>query len=657
MSETLPAVQEEILRLPFAFAGGMNVWDSHDQLLRRSHAEAGGGWAQRAPMESPAMQNVEFFSEGWGQRLGSTSAEDLTGVLLSGDTLLDGIEWRDPASATRILLVLSSQTIYTNQSGVWAQITHNNTAATAYTHNSTPTQWTFIEIDGHLLICMNGTNNRILSYRSGSALDDPLGNHTTTTTVDVDSAAGQKVLSVAATTMFKVGDRVNIDPDSSGGGQEYGWVGSISAGVSITLMDNLTNAHSLAQADVVQVANGYVEAYDTATEHICTGLWELATYLAAAVHDRFAFGAGNSLLEFTPGARAASSGIWDLAGADAGFYGARGAIVGLASFVPEGGNVNEQLLHVFSAAGPGVLTGFQDYDAAMDANRQTGGVPLNHRCIVAVKGWLVYLTDRKDIEAINGPTWINLGRRLKNQERTGPLDTISISQSANSAFGVYDSENERVIFHATTASGRVNDLALVVDFRRGEPVRGEAPASYEQKARLLHWSIIAPDDNDWFYGAFQGLGQLYGVMQTGTLYTVGGSGLPRRDMDALAIDSRWDMPWFNGGSALMHQEFLNALLRFKRVGNWTVNVHVYVDYGTEAAKTLTVLQTVSGAAVYDTAVYDADVYQQAGVILKLRELDRYQQALKLSIANSTIDQYWVFLAGVIEYLPGALETG
>ena len=656
MSELLPSAQENLLQLSFAFAGGMNTWDYHDQLILRSHQGGEGGWQQKAPMESPTMRNVEFFIEGWGQRLGSSEAEDLTGVLLAGDGLLDGIEWRDPASASRILMVLSSQTVYTNQSGAWAQIKHNNTAGTAYTHNSTPSKWTFVEIDGHLLICMDGTNNRILCYRSGDALDDPLGNDTTATAVDTDSASGQKVLSVAATTMFKVGDRVNIDPDSSGGGQEYGWIASISAGVSITLMDNLTNGHTLAQADVVQVANGYVEAYDTATSHTCTGQWDAAAYIAAGIHDRFAFGVGNSLLEYTPRARAASSGIWDMAGTESGFYGARGAIIGIAPFVPEGGNVNQQLLHVFTTAGPGVLTGFQDYDEAMDANRQTGGVPLNHRCIVACKGWLVYLTDRKDIEAINGATWINLGRRLKTQARTGPLDGIDITQSATSAFMVYDAENERILFHATTASGRVNDAAFVVDMRLGEPLKGEAQGAYEQHVRLLHWAIVSPDDNDWFQGVFQGLGQLYGVHGNGKLYTIGGSGLPRRDLGTLAIDSRWDMPWFNGGATLLGHSFLNAVLRFKRTGNWTVNLDVYVDYGDTAAKTVTVLQTSSTAAVYDTALYDEAVYQPEGVIVKLKEIDRYQQALKLSIANATIDRYWTCLAGLIEYQPGAMEA-
>ena len=649
-------VDEQPLQFPFSFAGGMNAWDYHDQLIRRSHSPSSGGWNQNSAMESPVSLNIEFFTEGWGQRLGSVEAEDLTSVLLSGDVLLDGVEWRDPVAATRILWVLSQQTVYLNQSGSWAQITHNNSSETAYTHNTTPTLWTFMESDGHLLTLTDGDDNYIIAYRSGSAADDPLGNNTTATAVDATSAAAQKVLSVAATTMFLVGSRVNIDPDGSGGGQEYGYVASIILNVSITLMDNLANEHTLGDADVVQVDNAYVEAYDTSTTHTVTGQWEKAIYLGEYVNDRLAFGVGNSLLEYTPNSRAPSSGIWDLAGADAGFYGARGAIVAIASFVPEGGDVNRQLLHVFTTAGPGILTGFQEYDEAMDANRQAGGVPLNHRCVVAVKNWLMYLTDTKDIEAINGATWINIGRRLKNREKTGPLDTISVSESATSAFGVYDSENERIIFHATTAGGRVADLAAVVDLRFGEPQRGESVDSYDKHVRLLHWSIVNPDSNPWFKGAFRGLDKLYGVHQDGKLYTIGGAApTPRRDLGAVPVSSRWDTPWFNGGSSLVNHAFINALLQIKQFGTWNAQLSVYTDYNNNELRVIDFSQANFEAVAWGSAIWGRSKWVASGTAVKLVEVDTYRKAVKLSITNSAIDTFWTLISGVLEYQPGAPE--
>ena len=74
---------------------------------------------------------------------------------------------------------------------------------------------------------------------------------TVSTTVDVNSAAGQKVLSVAATTGLAVGDTVLIDPTAAGGGTETGVIATVTAGVSITLVTSLTYTHTAAQADIV----------------------------------------------------------------------------------------------------------------------------------------------------------------------------------------------------------------------------------------------------------------------------------------------------------------------------------------------------------------------------------------------------------------------
>ena len=75
-------------------------------------------------------------------------------------------------------------------------------------------------------------------------------------TVDESSAAAQKVVSVAATTNFDATDfakgwRVIIGRGTVR--EEEGTIASISAGISITLDDNLTYAHTAVQADVVEV--------------------------------------------------------------------------------------------------------------------------------------------------------------------------------------------------------------------------------------------------------------------------------------------------------------------------------------------------------------------------------------------------------------------
>lgn len=75
------------------------------------------------------------------------------------------------------------------------------------------------------------------------------------TTVDDDSASGQKVLNVAATTNMLAGAGVAIDPFGKNGRGEFGVIDTISAGVSITLVGNLTYTHTAGQADQVHVEN------------------------------------------------------------------------------------------------------------------------------------------------------------------------------------------------------------------------------------------------------------------------------------------------------------------------------------------------------------------------------------------------------------------
>ena len=84
------------------------------------------------------------------------------------------------------------------------------------------------------------------------------GTYLTGSTVDAASAAGQKVLNVTATTAFTAGDKIIINRD--GDREEVGDIASIQAGVSVTLVANLTYTHTLAQADVVEII-GKITAY------------------------------------------------------------------------------------------------------------------------------------------------------------------------------------------------------------------------------------------------------------------------------------------------------------------------------------------------------------------------------------------------------------
>jgi len=73
---------------------------------------------------------------------------------------------------------------------------------------------------------------------------------TTSTTVDSNSAASQTVLNVAATTGYAAGEDVLIGGATAR--REIKTIDSIQDGVSLTMTANLDNAHTAAQADVVQ---------------------------------------------------------------------------------------------------------------------------------------------------------------------------------------------------------------------------------------------------------------------------------------------------------------------------------------------------------------------------------------------------------------------
>ncbi len=82
-----------------------------------------------------------------------------------------------------------------------------------------------------------------------SLMDAPVFSSPTATTVDVTSTVGQKVLSIASTTGFTSGLSVIIGSGTAR--QEAGKIDTVSAGVSITLVDNLKYEHTSGQADAV----------------------------------------------------------------------------------------------------------------------------------------------------------------------------------------------------------------------------------------------------------------------------------------------------------------------------------------------------------------------------------------------------------------------
>ncbi len=76
----------------------------------------------------------------------------------------------------------------------------------------------------------HATHGIIYSYNTGSD-------------IDAESASGQKVVNLTATTNFKTGDIVILDRGNAN--EETGIIDTIAAGASITLTENLTNTHAI----------------------------------------------------------------------------------------------------------------------------------------------------------------------------------------------------------------------------------------------------------------------------------------------------------------------------------------------------------------------------------------------------------------------------
>ena len=72
----------------------------------------------------------------------------------------------------------------------------------------------------------------------------------TSTTVNTDSNSGQKVLKVAATTNFHVGEYIVIGQATAR--EEYAFIDSVQVGVSLTLTTNLVSTHLASDADTVK---------------------------------------------------------------------------------------------------------------------------------------------------------------------------------------------------------------------------------------------------------------------------------------------------------------------------------------------------------------------------------------------------------------------
>lgn len=552
------------------FWGGMNARDQADALPSNSHQRVQGGWVQfpGVGVESPNLLNVDFGSQGLKKRLGSASYQDLTSILVSGDTLLGGFEFRSPGGS-RAEFAIGAKSIYTNQSGTWAQI--NDSASAAFTFDSDITKFTVTFGDGHWFLGTDGANNEIQTWKTGADLDAEM-----------------------------------------------------------------------------KLNNTYEDAYGAGT-HTITGVWPTGAYLVAFINSRLCWSTGSVLVEYTPMAHTASSGVWDLGGSTAGLFHALGDIRFLTNFIPKGGNVRtDEILVVGTSFGIGATTGFQTYDRI---NEEADDAPLNHQCFAKADNWIVYATDRKNVKAFNGVEVIDLGVRLKSAAKSGPLDSMSISDSEDDCFALYDGNKAQVKIWFTTSSARVNDSCVVVDFKEGEPVPGEPKNSYEKRIRLLAWQIISPDSNDWFVGGYVKSGATIGVMSSGVMYTMESG---RNDLGNLAVNGTWLSPIINGGAPIVtnQKQWGRLTLRSIPAGDWDVTVSEFHDREASASNSWGMNQAPANAALVGVAQVDVSKVSSGGVIRDFGKIDKKSENFQFKLANALNDEDFEIASANVTY-----ETG
>ena len=612
--------------------GGVNYADQADLLAARAFQDGVG--VQIAPVESPDLQNIDFLSrQGLGTRLGSAEFEDLTALLDGGETLLGGKEIVSAATNQVIMLVIGTVHIFTNESGSFAKMKCTGGHG-IYNHTAAPTQYSIEVQDGHAFMGFNGLNH-IQVYRNGDGLDDQLNANEGETTVDQNSASGQKVLFVADTSIFDVHDGIIIN--EGGPREENVHVDTIQAGVSLTTHEDLANTHTAGQADTVSVQNLYVEALGGDT-HIIDGAWDEGEFLLQAFHGRLVISQGNTQYAYST-IPSSTTGIWKRS-AWAAARDSRGRIISLDSFSPEFKDELTEYLYVFTTEGPQVLT---DLTATSDVHNVTnGGVPVNHHCVLHSPYALLYLTEDKRIEGIQGAKVLpNLGRRLTSPAKDGPLDKLDQGNAGAIATGLYLKDKSQACWWYPQTSSATNTHTLILDLKLDE--FGQLT---EQVVRPLSWK-----GQDFVSVFTRRRGGTIGVRSGGILHTLESG---RLDFGSATIEDYWFLPIFRAAAPDLHKQYLRLLSRLENSGDWEIPCDVFIDGSLEVSKTIN-LKAGESQSVYDTAVYDTAVYTTTTVVRDAEDIDRYNEAIQFKLRNAVASQYWAVSAMALKYEFGTEE--
>ena len=569
---------------------GVNWNDPSETIINRAFRLIQGGFQQIAPMEWRSGLNLDFSRQSLRKRSGSTLYSTLVPLLAGGETLLRGTQFSENVTTGSQYdeIVVSTKSIYVNRytgtsPGTWAKL--NSSAGIAYAHNATVARASFVSMDGHLFICIDGTNC-VQVYRTGTALEDQLNGQYTagtntpaSTTVNVDSNSGQKVLKVASTTTptFQVGDRIRIN--SGGARDEAGYIASIQAGTSLTLVANLTNSHTAVQADAVIIENRYTQALGGTVSAI-TGTWNTGYYIGMSLQQRLCLSRGDVAIEYT-----GATNPWDKF--NGGSIAADGPVIAMEAFTPRFANVLWAVGVIHTLSPNGALQYISGFDATDSISTIAGASPaLNHATPVVTMNWVIYLTRNRRIEATNLQTVLDMGRRFHAADgASGPLDTLNISNALTSAFGFYDYRKRQAQFYFPDVTATTPTDAMVLDMQLGEPQGGDAQFAdtgsyaYEMLIRNLYWELAGGDTAgggvvNWFADIYQTINGVVGIMADGRLfYTETGT----KDFDSLNIPFAVKSADFTMGLPSYQKKWRRMGVRSLVTLVGDMPVHIYLD--------------------------------------------------------------------------------
>lgn len=436
--------------------------------------------------------------------------------------------------------------------------------------------------------------------------------------------------------------------------------------------------------------NLYEYAYGSATAVAITGTWPTGAYLLSVLHNRLVFSKGNTLVEASPPAYTASSGIYD--GTNNVFKTTTGEIKSLTTYSPQYSDSVNELLYVGSIDGMEIVPGFGSTDGVY----KVAGTepPLNHQAIAPCLNWMVYLTRNYNILGINGKNVIDLGRRAKTFGGAGVLDTIDIDDSEDSAFGFYHARKKQAMFFFDVVDATVtNNTALVLDFNLGEPQIGEPVSSYERRVSLLHWES-AGKNSHWWAGMWQNQDgtstvEAFTGATNGPVYvTESGDD----DFADVAISSYWYSPLIDGAGINLIKQWLDLNIRTiaQASGDADLDFTVYLDRNSNSAKTFSIALTnppLTGidGGMADTTTFDDTVdngnastvtfaetidggaalfidttsgigITASGITKRKDDLRRRSEVMQFKFSNATLAETWTLINLMLRYTVGAIKV-